>query len=202
MKKLIVTVSFILSIYTIYAQDFDLGGKIGVNYSQSIITNIISTGDVSVEDIENQPGIGIVFGGFARGTIGRFIFQPEILFSQSKSYVKINDISADDVLSGEISKVDVPLLAGVSVYKTFRLQAGPVFSNIKENSSESLLQFSDITVGYQLGFGFDIKKLTFDARYEGNFSKLENYIDTGSGTIQFDSRQKIFQFTLGYKLFD
>lgn len=202
MKKITVVALLLFILQTIHAQDFDIGGKFGVNYAQSIISDVISSGDVSEDDIENEAGIGIVFGGFMRGTFGNFVIQPELLFSQSKSYVKLNDVSIDDVLSGEISKVDIPVLFGLQAFKTIRVQAGPVFSNVKESSSESLFAFDDISVGYQLGLGFDINKLTFDARYEGDFSKLENYVGTDDGTVQFDSRQHIFQFTVGYKLFD
>lgn len=202
MKNLTLAFTLILSVSVVSAQDFTIGGKIGVNYAQSIITNIISEGDVSQDEIENQPGIGIVLGGFVRGTFGNWSVQPELLFSQNKSYVKLNDITAEDVLEGEISKVDLPILVGYRVLKIFRLQAGPVLSNIKETSSESLLQFDNLSLGYQVGLGFDVSRLTFDARFEGDFSKIENYIDTGSGSIEFDSRQKIFQFTVGYKLFN
>ncbi|MBK8342050.1 MAG: hypothetical protein IPL12_01250 [Bacteroidetes bacterium] len=59
-----------------------------------------------------------------------------------------------------------------------------------------------MTLGYQAGFGFDVNKLTFDARYEGNLSKFKEYIETDNGVITVDARKNIFQFTVGYKLFN
>ncbi|MBC8046577.1 MAG: PorT family protein [Fimbriimonadaceae bacterium] len=202
MKKIIAGAFLLISFTYLSAQDFDLGGKIGVNYSQSIITDFIGSGDISEDDIENEPGIGIVLGGFIRGTFGKFSIQPELLFSQNKSAVKLSDIDAGDIFSGEISKVDIPVIAGYKVLNLFRVTAGPVFSSIKQTDSDPLFDADNITVGYQAGIGFDIKRLTFDARYEGNLSKLETYIETDAGVIQFDERKNVFQFTVGYKLFD
>lgn len=202
MKKLFFIAIIVISTSAVKAQDFDLGGKIGLNYSQSIVTNVITSGDLSTDDIEDQTGAGIVFGAFARASFTKFFIQPEMLFSDSKTYIKLNDISVDDVYTAKISKVDVPVLAGFKVLKTIRIMAGPVFSSIKDSDADALFDMHDITMGYQAGIGFDIKKLTFDARYEGSLSKLSNYIATDNGTVQFDSRKNIFQFTVGYKLFD
>jgi hypothetical protein len=202
MKKVIAVIFTFYTSGLLYAQDFDLGGKFGVNYGKSIISDIITSGDITEEAIENEAGIGIVFGGFIRATFGKFSVQPEVLFSQDRSYVKLNDISIDDVFEGQVSKVDIPVMVGYHLFKTFRLQAGPVISSIKESETEPLLNTDEITMGYQLGLGFDISRLTFDARYEGSLGTLESYIETESGTIQFDERSSIFQFTIGYKLFD
>ena len=41
------------------------------------------------------------------------------------------------------------------------------------------------------GLGFDINRLTFDARYEGNLSKFTDYIETDNGLIEVDSRKTV-----------
>ena len=193
MKRLMV---LIICLYTfkVYAQDFDLGVKGGVNYAQSVILDVVGSDGVDMGDLEDERGMAVVFGGFARATFGKFVFQPEILFSENQSLADIGeidpqDIALGDVLSMNVDKLDIPLLFGYNVFNKFRLMGGPVVSHIQSDASDPLL-------------GFDINRLTFDARYEGNLSKFTDYIETDNGLIEVDSRKNIFQFTLGYKLFD
>lgn len=193
--------------YKVYAQDYDLGVKGGINYAQSVILDVVGSDGVDMEDLENERGMAIVFGGFARVTFGKFVFQPELLFSENQSLVDIGeidpqDIELSDVLSMTVDKVDIPLLVGYKAFNTIRLMGGPVVSHIKSDASDPLFDFNELTLGYQAGFGFDISRLTFDARYEGNLSKFTDFIETDGGIIEVDSRKNIFQFTLGYKLFD
>ncbi len=201
MRKSIVIAAVIFST-VVSAQKYELGVKAGVNYSQNIITDLITTEDIDIDDIEAEPGIGIVFGAFARVSYNKWFIQPELLFSQEQSFVKLNDIAIEDVITSDISKIDVPVLIGYKAFNVVRLMAGPVISNIQESNSEPLFSIDNLALGYQVGAGFDISRLTFDARYEGNLSKLEQYIATDNGFVQFDSRRNIIQFTIGYKLFD
>lgn len=203
-KGLIVIICFV--VFKINAQSFEVGVKAGVNYSQSVILDVVGVGGVDMNDLENESGVGLVFGGFARATFGKFIFQPEILFSEDQSSIVLADANPSnfdigDVLSMNIDKLDVPLLIGYKAFKTVRLMGGPVVSHIKTTSTDPLFSFTDLSVGYQVGFGFGIERLDFDARYEGNLSKFENYIETDNGLVQVDSRKNIFQFTVAYKLF-
>ncbi len=188
------------------AQSFDLGVKGGVNYSQATILNVIGIDGVDMNDVESQPGVGLVLGGFMRYTSGKIIFEPELLFSENQSLITLEDANMEntdlgDLLSMKVDKVDMPLLVGYNFLNKIRFMAGPVLSNIKAADSDPLFDLGNITVGYQLGFGFDADKLAFDARYEGNLSKFKEYIETDNGTVQVDSRRNLFQFTIGYKLF-
>jgi hypothetical protein len=191
----------------VFAQDYALGIKAGVNYSQSVILDVVSTDGVDMDDLETQKGSALVFGAFATATYGKFMIQPEILFSENQSLVSLDDVNIEDLdlsdfLSINVDKVDVPIIFGYKAFNTIRLTGGPVFSHVSVETGDPLFSFSDMTLGYQAGIGFDIKKLTFDARYEGNLSKFEEYIETESGTISVDTRKSLFQFTMGYKLFD
>ena len=206
MKRFMV---LIICLYTfkVYAQDFDLVVKGGVNYAQSVILDVVGSDGVDMGDLEDERGMAVVFGGFARATFGKFVFQPEILFSENQSLADIGeidpqDIALGDVLSMNVDKLDIPLLFGYNVFNKFRLMGGPVVSHIQSDASDPLFDLNEITIGYQAGLGFDINRLTFDARYEGNLSKFTDYIETDNGLIEVDSRKNIFQFTLGYKLFD
>ena len=41
-------------------------------------------------DLEDERGMAVVFGGFARATFGKFVFQPEILFSENQSLAAVS----------------------------------------------------------------------------------------------------------------
>jgi len=207
MKRIaIVGIAFFAAVQ-LNAQDYDLGVKGGVNYTQATILNVIGMDGVDMDDVESETGMGLVLGGFARATFGKLILQPELLFSEDQASVKLEDASIDnadlgDLFSMQVDKVDIPLLVGYKAFGSVRLMGGPVLSNIKGEASDPLFDFQNLSVGYQAGFGFDVNRMTFDARYEGNLSRFEDYIETDGGVIQVDSRRNIFQFTVGYKLFD
>ena len=190
----------------VFAQDYALGIKAGVNYSQSVILDVVSTDGVDMDDLETQKGSALVFGAFATATYGKFMIQPEILFSENQSLVKFEGIDAGDdsfgdLLSIQVDKLDIPLIFSYKAFNAIRLSAGPVFSHLNVEEEDKLFQFNDMTVGYQAGIGFDISKLTFDARYESNLDGYQEFLSTEAGSITVDTRRSIFQFTIGYKLF-
>lgn len=206
MKKLMM-LAVVFSACRVYAQEFDLGVKAGVNYSQSVILDVVNNTGIDMDDLEAEKGSALVFGGFARATFGKFIIQPELLFSENKALVSLSDVNVEelgitDFLSINVDKVDIPLIFGYKAFNVIRLTAGPVFSHVSVDENDALFQWDKMTLGYQAGIGFDISKLTFDARYEGNLNKYSEIIKTDVGDIAVDTRKSLFQFTIGYKLFD
>ncbi len=204
--KRIVLLLFVLSAYKMYAQNFELGVKGGVNYAQSVILQVVSTNGINVNEVQNEKGMGLVFGGFARASFGKIIFQPEILFSEDQQLVTLADADVQnmdlgDFLTLNVDKMDIPLIIGYRAFNTIRLMGGPVFSHVQVDANDPLFQFDNLTMGYQAGIGFDIGKISADARYEGNLSKFKDQFDTENGAIEVDSRKSLFQFTLGYSLF-
>lgn len=206
MKKLLLVI-MTLGAFQGFAQSFDVGVKAGVNYAQTVILDVVNTNGIDMNDLQTQKGSALVFGGFARGNFGKFIIQPELLFSENQSLVTLSDVDVQslglsDFLSINVDRVDIPIIFGYKAFSTVRLTAGPVFSHLSVDKNDPLIQFSDMSMGYQVGIGFDVKKLTFDARYEGNLSKYEELIKTDVGNVTVDTRKSLFQFTIGYKLFD
>lgn len=196
----------LLSAGKIYAQQFEIGLKGGVNYAQSVIVNVVGTGGIDMQDVNSEKGMGLVFGGYARGTFGKWILEPSLLFSEDQQLVTLADANVQnmdlaDFLSINVDKVDIPVLLGYKAFSTFRLMGGPVFSHVQSSSTDPLFQFSNMTMGYQAGVGFNISKMSFAAMYEGNLSKFKDYLDTDNGVIEVDSRKSLFQFTVAYKLF-
>lgn len=196
-----------LTAMELQAQEFKLGVKGGVNYAQSVILDVVSLDGVDVADVESQKGSALVFGGFARATFGKWIFQPEVLFSENQSLVTLADANVQemdlsDLFSMSVDKCDVPLLIGYQPFGSFKFMGGPVLTTVRSTMSEPLFSFKDMTLGYQAGINFDVNKLTFDARYEGNLSKFKEYVETENGILEVDTRKSLFQFTVGYTLFD
>ena len=195
-----------LSVYQVHAQEFDLGIKGGVNYANAVILDVVSADGIALDELKTERGKSIVFGGFARATMGKFVIQPELLFSENQSLVKFEGVDASDdsfgdLLSIHVDKMDIPLIFSYKAFNAIRLSAGPVFSHLNVEAEDKLFQFNDMTVGYQAGIGFDISKLTFDARYESNLDGYQEFLSTEAGSITVDTRRSIFQFTIGYKLF-
>ncbi|MEZ5013534.1 MAG: porin family protein [Chitinophagales bacterium] len=206
MKRIWICV-LMLTASSIFAQDFDLGVKGGVNYAESVILHTVGLSGVDMQDLQQQQGFGLVFGGFMRITAGKWIVEPEVLFSENGQLATLADADVQnanlgDVFATQFDKLDIPFLIGYNAFDRIRLVAGPVFSNYTTSDTDRLFDFDNLHMGYQLGFGFDVSRLAFDARYAGNLSRLHDTIDTGLETIQVDGKRNIFQFTVGYKIFD
>lgn len=206
MKRIIIILICSFAIHA-KAQDFDLGVKGGVNYAQSVILDVVGTSGIDVDDLESERGSALVFGGFMRATFGKWVIQPEILLSENKSLVTLADADVQnmdlaDFFTLSVDKVDVPILLGYQAFGTVRLMGGPVFTTIRTTDSDPMFSLADMTLGYQAGIGFDVQKLSFDARYESNLSKFKEYVETDGGLVTVDTRKSLFQFTVGYKLFD
>lgn len=199
--------SICLSATSVFAQDFDMGVKGGVNYAQSVILDVVSTSGVDVDDLESERGSALVYGGFMRFSGKKWMFQPEILLSENQNLVTladadVQDMDLEDLFTLSVDKVDIPLLIGYQAFSTVRLMGGPVFTTVRSSGDDPLFSFADMTMGYQAGIGFDVQKLSFDARYESNLSKVKEYVPSDGGMITVDTRKSLFQFTVGYKFFD
>ena len=103
--------------------------------------------------------------------------------------------------------LDIPIMLGIKVLKIFRFQAGPNARIILQNHSD-LSSWSDFeqranktTLGYQAGFGLDIKRLAIDLRHDGNLSNTGNNIKIGNQVFDFDSRLSSTYVSLGYRMF-
>lgn len=113
----------------------------------------------------------------------------------------------------KFSNIDIPLLLGVRIGKTFRINAGPMATFRLSNRplSDAFGEFigasedfydNRTTFGYQAGIGFDFGRLSLDARYEGNFNDVVsiNYGNSQTAT-QFGRKSNLWQATLGFALF-
>ncbi len=206
MKRLLITLVVLLFFATTstYAQFFTIGPKFGV-----------SSSNLKIKEAENiisgQSTVGFHAGLFTRITILGFYIQPEATFTSAGGQIKFADESGavfNQISKLTYNKLDVPVLAGIKLGKILRINAGPSFSLILDEDARSKGTMAEVrsnyqksTVGFQMGGGLDLGKLTLDVRYEGNLSKLGDSINFGNQVFDTDFRNSQVLFSLGLKLF-
>lgn len=194
MKYLSLTLAFLLVGLFASAQvlpSFQLGIKAGANFSKFDSENTFSS--------ENRAGF---YGGlWARLGAAGIYFQPELYVSGKKTNLVSN---AGEVNKVNFTSLDVPLLVGTKFGAAgigLRLNTGPMFSLIlDENQSFSQAagsvfkaDFKNQALAWQFGAGLDIKKLSFDARYELGLSKINKSGYPGT-------KLNLFTVGLGYRI--
>ncbi|MCB2196025.1 MAG: PorT family protein [Bacteroidetes bacterium] len=155
--------------------------------------------------------VGFQGGLMARITIVKLYVQPELLFTSTSGEVEVSELYNGTVVDGtqkikeqKFNQIDIPIMVGYKIGPA-RIQGGPI-ATIVLNSTSALKdynnyeeEFNGATWGYQVGLGLDLgKKITIDAKYEGNLSKLGDGIKVAGETRNFDSRNSQFVVTLGY----
>ncbi|WP_131535851.1 porin family protein [Pedobacter nototheniae] len=194
MKSIYITLACLFLGFYASAQvlpTFQLGVKAGANFSKFDTENTFSS--------DNRTGF---YGGlWARVGAAGVYFQPELYVSGKKT--NLVDASGQ-VNSVRFTSLDVPLLIGTKFGAAgigLRLNTGPMFSLIlddKQSFSQAAgnvfkADFKDQAVSWQFGAGLDIKKLSFDARYELGLSKVNKSGYPGT-------KLNLFTIGLGYRI--
>ncbi|EJF09640.1 hypothetical protein O71_13771 [Pontibacter sp. BAB1700] len=170
----------------------------------------MGSSSVSVHDVTSNPAeyankesvTSYHAGAFARVNILGFFIQPEAIFTQTGGRLESNPNTSitNRVSDIKFNRLDVPIMAGISIANLVRIQAGPVASNLlsarqEGQSIKSFMSGSDW--GYQAGIGLDIQRLTVDVRYE---RINRNYSDP-SLQSNYDLANEQILLSLGLKLF-
>ncbi|WP_293789395.1 porin family protein [uncultured Pedobacter sp.] len=195
MKFLSLTIAFLLAGLFASAQvlpSFQLGVKAGANFSKFDSENTFNS--------NNRTGF---YGGlWARVGAAGVYFQPELYLSGKKT--ELVSESTGEVNKVRFTSLDVPLLVGTKFGAAgvgLRLNTGPMFSLIlDENQSFSQAagnvfraDFKNQALAWQFGAGLDLKKLSFDARYELGLSKINKSGYPGT-------KLNLFTIGLGYRI--
>jgi hypothetical protein len=195
MKKFILFSTFIFSALISSAQvipNFNFGIKAGTNITKF----------ASQQSLESSNRAGYLVGIWARaGALGLHI-QPELYYTVKTTNVKDQ---TGQTLSVDFNSVDIPILIGTKIGLAGiggRLNTGPVISFIISDeqkfsgaaSNLSKFNYKDQATAWQFGAGLDIKKISFDLRYEHGLTKI-----TRPGYE--DTKLRLFNFSVGYKLF-
>ena len=203
MKKLLFIFSFTLIVTASQAQLLKFGIKAGANSASFKFDEIDSPDAILTQASEAQWGFHA--GVMLRIKIAMLYIQPEAYFTSTGgkyTYDDQNNPSAGEVIkSFDMNRIDIPLLIGFTL-GPIRINAGPAGHMILSHSSDLDDIKADVkgmTWGYQAGLGVDLfKKLTIDARYEGNLSSLGETITIGGTDFATDMRTSQFLISLGY----
>jgi len=195
-KILIVLLFTVVLIEQTNAQvQFSLGLKAGANFSKINVSSASETWDSRT---------GFHGGAFALFKLTAFAVQPELIFSQQGSKIKVNGESFD----ANFSYMNVPVMFKFYLPLGLNLQLGPQFgflttaesdynpiTNTPQNGTD-LKEFyknSDLSLG--LGVGWDLPmRFTIDARYNLGLSQIEDNASLEA------TKNQVFQLSLGYKL--
>ena len=178
MKKLLVLVMALGMFGILQAQEFDLGLKAGVNFSQLR----------DAEDLDNRTGLlAGAFVGFKFSD--RFAIQPEILYSQQGGDSDFGDYHID--------YVNVPVIFKFYLIgDELNVQAGPQFGFVANDdfpefeAIEEQVEAESFDMSAAVGAGLDLPfGLRVDARY--NFGFTETIENT-------DAKNGVFSLALGY----
>ena len=196
MKKLLL-VSFALFSMSAFAQDIDFGLKAGMAYNTD--NGVLKALDGAYQQ-KGKGSMGFQVGGMMRIKAIGFYVQPEVLYTSFK-----NEYDAGGVKK---NRIDIP----VNVGKTFALglvqvQTGPVLSiNLKDKIDGS--EFNNVeanktdnmSLGWQVGTGVNIKNLNFDVRYEFGLGKTSSeFIQNQTGTnFKTEDRINMLNISVGY----
>jgi hypothetical protein len=199
MKRVVFSTLFLFFLLFSFGQSpVNLGIKIGSN-SSSLITNI--------DEFFDESQINHYFAGaFARLSLGKMYFQPEVYFNTKggnlTSIEETNLITISELFSYQT--IDIPLLLGINIINkpifNLRVHAGPVLSYVTtEPVPEKLNDFNieelkDNYVGIQAGIGFDLWFVTIDARIENSFNI---FIDDSN----YAAANRVYLISAGIKLF-
>lgn len=174
---------------------FQFGIKGGLNLSS------ISTSS-TISNLDGDHRAGYLAGFWARVGGAGFHFQPEA-YVTSKNVTLHNSAGAEN--EAKFTSIDVPLLFGTRAGALgigARFDTGPLvsfavnkdqsFSNAAARAYD--LNYKDQNYAWQFGAALDVRKVSFDLRYELGLNKVT--AADGSKT-----HINLFNFTIAYRLF-
>jgi hypothetical protein len=198
MKKLmIIAAALFLSTAAFSQAEFSLGIKAGPNFSN------IDTKSSPGANYDNRTGFH--GGGFALIKMTKIGIQPELLFSQQGTTVKINQHD----LKQSFNYINIPVIFKLYTIAGINIQVGPQFGFVSSAKGDTIddlgnvrtdqdiknqLKSSDFSAA--LGVGWDLPfGLSIDGRYNLGLSDVNK--NAAAETI----KNQVWQFSLGYKLF-
>jgi hypothetical protein len=195
MKNLLPFLIFQFLFFSLQAQEFSIGPKLG-----------ISQGNVSVNGegfVSGDEKFGYHLGAFVRMGGHSIFLQPEFLFTQTGGTIIQKSDALDDVFDASFNRIDIPVMFGFKMLRFLRLQAGPIASILLDYKIVDAFQntanvdYSSSTLGYQTGIGFDIGNFILDFKYESSLSKISKSV----AGFETDQRQNQLIFSAGFRLF-
>lgn len=159
-NKIFLVIFLIFCIQTVNSQiNLGWGLKGGLNFS-------LGTGVIE----DSQVTAGYHVGTFLKLNLTKLYLRPELVYTKAKS--------RDGTTNFEISKIDMPLLVGVTLIKPLSVFAGPSFQYVLNAKSKDIsleTVENEVTLGYTIGTAVQLGRFRIDLRYENGF--LDKHVD-------------------------
>jgi hypothetical protein len=161
MKKTLLTI-FLSSLYIGVLSQIKINPKIGINLS-----NFTQHDEI----LESEAQIGFSAGVDVR--LGnRLYFAPGLYYLSATTKVKkVENITVDEIIT--FNTIELPLSVGFNIIDNELIKIsikagieGAYFANIKELEMISIDDVNRLNWGYQFGAGVDVKRFTFDIKYD------------------------------------
>lgn len=189
MKKMILMAAVLLSSIAAFAQapagTFTLQPKVGVNVST--LTNLNADSKTGfVGGLEGQYQVDDLFG-----------LSLGINYSQQGAKW---DISDNTSYSQKLDYINIPVLANVYVVKGLAVKVG-VQPGFLINKHDSPYDPKTFDLSIPVGLSYEYNNFVLDARYNWGVTKVSDGMpEWKNGQVENnDSRNSVFQFTIGYK---
>jgi len=199
MKKIFFTIVGLVGFTcSFYAQNFNIGPKVGANFS-------------SLSGVDGgKSKTGYYFGAFAEiGFSGKFSIQPEVLYTaQGGKYDVVSIPDGTIEQNVENSYVSVPVMFKYKLIGGLAVEFGPKFDFLTKSDTKFRKLKIDSKDSYQsfnfgLGLGLSYKLplgLMIDARYNFGLSKLNKDISiAGIPSSDRNIKNDVFQIGVGYR---
>lgn len=180
MKKLLISILFLLIAKVNFSAGLSYGVKAGLNFSNIYSTNLNT-------DFKQ----GYLVGVYTKFDLVVIAIQPELHFS-NRGYVE------SGVREVNLNYLDLPILLRIKVLPFVSIDAGPQFSRLVTKDFKSISNavstaptFNNSEVSAVFGASMNVWKLGASARYIVGLSELEKNIT---------SKNQLFQIALSLKL--
>ncbi|CAM1345362.1 porin family protein [Tenacibaculum amylolyticum] len=181
MKKVLLTVLFAVSLFSVNAQSVKFGVKAGLNFAT-----------VNGDDVGTNvdPRTGFHAGGVAELKLtDKFSIQPELLFSQLGSQSEGNKV--------RLNYLSLPVMAKFYLIEGLSVEAGPQASLLIDDKIELVsgatpnVNWEDFEFGLNIGAGYTFNNgLFLQTRYAFGLTSIQEISD--------DTRNGSFQVSVGY----
>ncbi|MDR2223731.1 MAG: PorT family protein [Flavobacteriaceae bacterium] len=169
---------------------FHIGIKAGANFTEM---------HSNIKEYNSKSALGYGLGAMVRLDLAAFYLQSELLFVEKN--VKFKNDSKED-FNSEMKHIELPIVLGIKVIDTgvlkVRAFGGGVFNYmVKDNFSTAVVGdafkgFNKANMGYKVGAGVDLGKLTVDLSYDGGFKDISKNYDTKPSTFMVSAGFFIF----------
>ncbi len=197
------------------AKALDFGIKGGLIFSSIPSTDLF--------DVELPDGTDAYFGilddnytGYHLGVVAEvsvlsFFVQPGLFYTKTGQdmmleYDRLDGSREMEYLTTEFNHLKMPIIAGAG-FALARVGVGPVFSVMFDQRDdllgdfESVFNFNNTTVGYQLMAGIKFSGFTLDYRFESSLSSFGDSINIAGQSFGFDTHPRKHYISLGIMLF-